>query len=149
MSLETKIMSLLKEAMKSKDQVALRVLRAIKGEILVAKTEKGASGELTEERELSILQKMAKQRKESYEVFHSQGKDDLAQSEKEELEFLQQFLPEQLSEEAIVPIVEKIITELNAKSMKDMGKVMGKASSELKGKADGSLISKIVKQKLS
>lgn len=149
MSLESKIMAMLKDAMKSKNQVALRTLRAIKGELLIAKTEKGASDTLSEDKEMSILQKMAKQRKESYEVFNSQNKDELAQAEKDEYEFINQFLPEKLTEEEILPIIERIIKDLNAESMKDMGKVMGKASAELKGKADGSIISKIVKGKLS
>lgn len=148
MELENKVMGLLKEAMKSKDEGALRALRAIKGAIIVAKTDKGA-GEMTAEKEINILQKLAKQRRESIEIFTKQGVIDLATKEKEELDVIERFLPSMMTEDEIRPILQSIITKLNVTDAKGMGQVMGSATKELSGKADGSIISKIVRELLS
>lgn len=148
MDLEKKVMDMLKEAMKAKDEASLRALRAIKGAILLAKTEKNA-GEMNEEREIQLLQKLAKQRKESYEIYQSQGMSDLAQKEKEELEVLEKFLPQQLSEDELRPILTSLIAELGATDIKEMGKVIGAANKKLAGQAEGALISKIVKELLT
>lgn len=148
MSLEQKVMGEMKEAMKSKNEAVLRALRAIKAEIIKAKTEPGAGGELDEATELKFLQKMMKQRKDSYEIFQQQGRSDLAEKEKEEMEVIEKFLPKQLSEEEIRAAVQTIIQETGASGAGDMGKVMGVASKQLAGKADGKLISTIVKSLL-
>lgn len=149
MSLQDKVMSAMKEAMKTKDTNALASLRAIKSALLLAQTESGAKQDLTEEEEIKLLQKLVKQRKDSAAIYKEQGREDLAQPELEEAAVIEQFLPEQLSEEEISKVVENIIAKTGANSMKDMGKVMGLASGELSGKADGKTISTIVKQKLS
>jgi uncharacterized protein YqeY len=149
MSLEQKIMTEMKEAMKSKNEPVLRSLRAIKAEIIKAKTEPGAGGEIDEATELKFLQKMMKQRKDSLEIFEQQGRADLAAKEKEEMEVIEKFLPKQLTEEEIKEAVSKIIAETGASSAADMGKVMGVASKQLAGKADGKLISSIVKTLLA
>lgn len=148
MSLEQKVMAAMKDAMKAKDQVSLRGLRAIKSAILLAKTEKGASGDLSEDKEIALLQKLAKQRKESYDIYVEQGREDLAATEKEEIEIIEKFLPEQMSEAEVKSFLENLVKELGANSMKDMGKVMGAASSRLAGKADNKLVSQIVKDLL-
>ncbi len=145
MSLQNNVMDKLKEAMKSKDTVALESLRAIKSAILLAQTDKGAKGELTEEDELKLLQKLVKQRKDSAAVYLEQGREDLAKPELEQVAVIEQFLPEQMSEEAIKNAVALIISQAGASSMKDMGKVMGIASKQLAGKADGKAISNVVK----
>ena len=147
MSLEQKIMSDLKAAMKSKDKAAVRGIRAIKAAILLAKTS-GKDGSLDEEAEVKMLQKLIKQRKDSIEIFAKQGRDDLANIEQEEVEVLQQYLPAQLGEEELKDIIDKIIITSGAQGMKDMGKVMGMANKELAGKADGKTIASIVKNKL-
>ncbi|WP_370214409.1 GatB/YqeY domain-containing protein [Mesoflavibacter profundi] len=149
MSLSAKVMVALKEAMKSKDQTALTALRAVKSAILLAQTESGAKEDLTEEQELKLLQKQVKQRKDSAAIYIEQGREDLAEPELEEAKVIEQFLPEALSEEEIAQIVEDIITKTGAEGMKDMGKVMGMASKELAGRADGKTISTIVKAKLA
>lgn len=148
MSLEQKVMGEMKEAMKSKNEAVLRALRAIKAEIIKAKTEPGAGGELDEATELKFLQKMMKQRKDSFEIFQQQGRTDLAEKEKEEMDVIEKFLPKQLSEEEIRSAVQAIIQETGASGAGDMGKVMGVASKQLAGKADGKLISTIVKSLL-
>jgi uncharacterized protein YqeY len=148
MSLESRIMGDLKTAMKAKDQAALRTIRAIKAAILLQKTD-GSGTELTEEMEVKMIQKLAKQRQDSYDIFIKQNRTDLAEIEKAELEVLKNYLPEQLSEDKIREIVENIIAKIGAEGMKDMGKVMGMASKELAGKADGKTISGIVKSVLS
>lgn len=148
MSLEKKIMEEMKEAMKSKNESLLRGLRAIKAEIIKAKTEPGAGGEIDEATELKFLQKMMKQRRDSLDIFEKQGRSDLAQKEKEEIEVIERFLPKQMTEEEITQAVKVIITETGATSAADMGKVMGAASKQLAGKADGKTISNIVKQLL-
>ncbi|GAB3358103.1 GatB/YqeY domain-containing protein [Arachidicoccus ginsenosidivorans] len=149
MSLEQEIMTRLKEAMKTKNEDALRSLRAIKAEIIKAKTESGAGGVITEDGELKLLQKMAKQRKDSLEIFEQQGRADLAAKEKAELLVIEQFLPEQLSEDKLKEIIQQIIQQTGASSPADMGKVMGVATKQLAGKADGKAISTQVKALLN
>ncbi|NNL15872.1 MAG: GatB/YqeY domain-containing protein [Flavobacteriaceae bacterium] len=149
MSLQEKVMTALKEAMKSKDQTALTALRAVKSAILLAQTESGATSELAEEQELKLLQKLVKQRKDSAAIYLDQGRKDLALPEIDEAEVISQFLPEALSEEEIEKVVVMTIDSIGAEGMKDMGKVMGIVRKELAGQADGKTISTIVKQKLS
>ena len=148
MALEQQIMGEMKEAMKSKDEAALRSLRAIKAEIIKAKTEPGAGGEIDEATEQKFLLKMMKQRRDSLDIFEKQGRQDLAVKEKEEMAIIERFLPKQMSEAEIKEAVSKIIAETGATSAADMGKVMGVASKQLAGKADGKTISTIVKQML-
>ncbi|WP_442267365.1 GatB/YqeY domain-containing protein [Tenacibaculum sp. ZS6-P6] len=148
MSVQQEVMNKMKEAMKSKDTVALTALRALKSAFMLANTEAGA-GELSEEQELKIIQKQVKQRKDSAEVFISQNRQDLADPELAEAKVLEQFLPEALSEDEIVKVVVEVIVQVGAEGMKDMGKVMGVVSKKLAGKADGKTISTIVKQKLA
>lgn len=145
MELEKKVMELLKEAMKAKDEASLRTLRAIKGAIILAKTEKNA-GDMIPEKEIQLIQKMAKQRKESFEIYSNQGLEELATKEKEELEVLEKFLPKQLSEEEVKPMIQKIITEMGVSDIKEMGKVIGAANKALAGQAEGALISRLVKE---
>ena len=147
MSLEKKVMQELKAAMKAKDQAALRSIRAIKAAILLLKTD-GSGQELNEEKEIKLLQKLVKQRRDSLEIYEKQGREDLAVVEREEIAVIEKFLPEQLGEEELKAILGKIIETTGASSMKDMGRVMGMASKELAGKADGKTISMIVKQLL-
>lgn len=142
-------MAEMKEAMKSKNEAVLRGLRAIKAEIIKAKTEPGAGGEIDEATEQKFLQKMMKQRKDSYEIFTQQGREDLAVKEKEEMEVIERFLPKQFSEEEIRTAVKTIIANTGASSAADLGKVMGVASKQLAGKADGKTISSIVKELLT
>ena len=149
MSLEQKIMGDLKTAMLAKDEKALRSLRAIKAAILLAKTSEGAGGELKEEDEIKLLQKLVKQRKDSLEIFQQQNRTDLAQKEKEEIEIIEKFLPKQLSADDLKSEVSAIISEVGASSPADMGKVMGAATKKLAGKADGKTISALVKELLS
>lgn len=149
MALEEQIMAEMKEAMKSKNEAALRGLRAIKAEIIKAKTDPGAGGVINEATEQKFLQKMMKQRRDSLEIFEKQGRADLAAKEKEEMAVIEKFLPKQLDEAAIKEAVAKIITETGAASPADMGKVMGVASKALAGQADGKTISAVVKELLS
>jgi uncharacterized protein YqeY len=149
MGLEQKIMTELKAAMLAKDEKGLRSLRAIKAAILLAKTSEGAGGELKEEEEIKLLQKLVKQRKDSLEIYQQQNRADLAQKEKEEIEIIEKFLPAQLSTEELKAIVSQIITDTGASSPADMGKVMGAATKQLAGKADGKTISALVKELLS
>jgi uncharacterized protein YqeY len=146
MSLQQKVMEKMKEAMRSKDTVALESLRAIKSEILLFQTKSGGSNELTEAEEMKLLQKLVKQRKESASVYVEQGRSDLAKPELAQAEVIAQFLPEQMSAEDVRKAVQTIITKVGASSMKDMGRVMGMASKELSGKADGKTIADLVKQ---
>ncbi|GAA0873278.1 GatB/YqeY domain-containing protein [Gangjinia marincola] len=148
MSLEVKITGAMKEAMKAKDQVQLASLRAIKSELLLAKTSSTAS-ELSADDEIKLLQKLVKQRKESARIYQEQGREDLMQPEFEQAGVIEQFLPEQASEEEIERVVDNVIETTGASGMQDMGKVMGMASKQLSGKADGGAISKIVKRKLA
>jgi len=149
MNLEQKIMAELKTAMLAKDEKALRSLRAIKAAILLAKTSEGAGGDLKEEDEIKLLQKLVKQRKDSLEIFTQQNRTDLAQKEQEEIEIIEKFLPKQLSGEELKTIIAGIIAETGASSPADMGKVMGAATKQLAGKADGKAISTLVKELLA
>jgi uncharacterized protein len=149
MALEQKIMEEMKEAMKSKNEAALRSLRAIKAEIIKAKTEPGAGGEIDEATEQKFLQKMMKQRRDSLEIFEKQGREDLASKEKEEMLVIERFLPKQMTAEEIKEAVKKIIAETGATTAADMGKVMGVASKQLAGMADGKSISTTVKELLA
>ncbi len=149
MSLETNIMTEMKEAMKSKNEAALRGLRAIKAEIIKAKTEPGANGEIDAATEQKFLQKMMKQRRDSLEIYVQQNREDLAQKEREEIAIIEKFLPQQMSEAEIEDAVKAIIQEVGASSPADMGKVMGVASKQLAGKADGKTISNMVKKVLA
>lgn len=149
MSLQAKVMDSLKEAMKAKDTVALESLRAIKSAILLAKTEAGATEELSEADEMKLLQKLVKQRKDSAVLYQEQGRDDLAQPELAQAAIIEKFLPKQLSESEIEEVVKEMIETTEAQGMKDMGKVMGAVTSQLAGKADGKTISAIVKKLLS
>jgi uncharacterized protein YqeY len=149
MGLEEKTMSLMKDAMKSKDEKSLRGLRAIKAAIILAKTAEGAGGQITEADEVKLLQKLVKQRKESLEIYQKQDRPDLAQKEMEEIAVIEQFLPKQLSQDELKPIIAKIIEQTGAASPADMGKVMGAANKELAGRADGKTISAVVKELLN
>ena len=149
MSLEQKIMGELKTAMLAKDEKALRSLRAVKAAILLAKTSEGAGGELKEDDEVKLLQKLVKQRKDSLEIYQQQNRADLAQKEQEEIQVIEKFLPQQLSADELKGELEKIIAETGASSPADMGKVMGVATKKLSGKADGKTISATVKELLS
>ena len=149
MSLQTKVMEALKEAMKAKDTVALESLRAIKSAILLAKTEAGAAEELSEADELKLLQKLVKQRKDSATLYAQQGRNDLAEPELAQMAVIEKFLPAQLSETEVETPLRGIINQVGATTPKDMGKVMGVATKQLAGKADGKLTSEIVKRLLS
>jgi hypothetical protein len=149
MSLEQQVMAEMKEAMKAKNEATLRGLRAIKAEIIKAKTEPGAGGEVSAEKELSLLQKMVKQRKDSLEIYKQQNREDLAQKEEEEIRVIEKFLPKQLSPEELKEALQQIIAQTGASSPADMGKVMGIATKQLAGKADGKTISAAVKELLA
>lgn len=149
MSLEQKIMGELKTAMLAKDEKTVRSLRAVKAAIILAKTSEGAGGEITADTELKILQKLVKSRKDSLEIFRQQHREDLARKEEEEIEVIERFLPAQMSETELSEIISGIIAATGASSPADMGKVMGIASKQLAGKADGKTISTLVKQLLS
>ncbi|RRQ47841.1 GatB/YqeY domain-containing protein [Maribacter algicola] len=148
MSLQAKVMEQMKVAMKSKDTVALESLRAIKSALLLESTS-GSGKEISEEDEIRLVQKLVKQRKDSAAIFIEQGRKDLADPELAQVAVIEQFLPEQLTEEEVEKVVIQTIDATGASGMKDMGKVMGIVSKELAGQADGKLISTIVKQKLS
>jgi uncharacterized protein YqeY len=148
MSLQTEIMTAMKAAMKEKDQIALQALRAVKSELLLAKTS-GAAEDLSEADEIKILSKLVKQRKDSAAIFSEQNREDLAEPELQQAEIIAKFLPEQLSEAEVEVAVSKIIDATGAAGMKDMGKVMGMANKELAGKTDGKTIAAIVKAKLN
>lgn len=149
MSLEQKITAELKTAMLAKDEKTLRSLRAIKAAILLAKTSEGAGGEIKEEDEIKMLQKLVKQRKDSLEIYEQQKREDLAQKEREEIEVIEKFLPKQLSADEVKEILQKIVAETGASSPADMGKVMGAATKQLAGKADGKMIASLVKELLA
>lgn len=148
MTFEEVINNDLKDAMKAKDAVALRGIRAIKSAILLAKTD-GSGLELDETRKIQMLQKMIKQRSDSFEIYKNQGREDLAKVEAEEMDIIRKYLPEQLSESAVIEKLEEIIARLGATSAKDMGKVMGVASKELAGKVEGKVIAEKVKELLN
>lgn len=148
MSLESKVMEHLKDAMRAKDEVALRTLRAIKAAILVEKTAAGAKDALTAAEELKLLTKMAKQRKDSLEIYTQQGRADLAAKEQEEIDVINKFLPAQLSEAELEAELKAIIAQVGASSAADLGKVMGTANKALAGKAEGKAIADMVKKLL-
>lgn len=139
----------IKKAMLAKDKVRLEALRGIKKELLEAKTAKGATSELSEEGENAILQKMVKQRKDSAEIYTAQNRPDLAESEIEQMNVIQEYLPAQLTSDELESAVKGIIAETGATTMKEMGKVMGLATKQLAGKAEGRAISEMVKKLLS
>ena len=134
--------------MKAKDQTRLAALRAVKSELLLAKTS-GSDAELSDDDEIKLLQKLVKQRKDSARIFQEQGREDLAEPELAQAEVLSEFLPEQMGEDEIRTIVQQVINETGASSMKDMGKVMGRANQLMAGKAEGRIISTIVKEELN
>jgi|SRR5690606_27302477 len=148
MSLEINIMNQMKEAMKSKNQIALEALRAMKSEILLLKTS-GGDGNVSDAQEIALLQKLIKQRKEAAEQFTANGRNELAEKELAQAEVIQGFLPQQLSAEELEAKIKEIIAETGATSGKDMGKVMGAASAQLAGKAEGKLIADTVKRLLN
>lgn len=148
MSLESKVMEEMKTAMRAKDEAGLRTLRAIKAAILIEKTS-GSGTEISEADETKMLQKMAKQRRDSLEIFTQQNRPDLASKEEEELAIINRFLPQQMSAEDLRTAVQEIIAQTGASSPADMGKVMGVASKSLAGKADGKAISETVKALLA
>jgi uncharacterized protein YqeY len=149
MSLEVEVMSLMKDAMKNKDEALLRGLRAIKAEIIKAKTEPGANGVISEDGEMKLLQKLVKQRRDSLVIFQEQNRADLAAKESEEIAVIEKFLPVQMTEEEVKAAVGAIIKELGATGPQDLGKVMGVASKQLAGKADGKLIAAAAKNALT
>ncbi len=147
MTLEERIMQDLKEAMKAKDQAALRGIRAIKAAILLAKTD-GSGDAITPDKEIKMLQKLVKQRRESLGIYEQQNRADLAQIESEEIEVLERYLPKQLDSEALETIIRGIIAETGATGVKDMGRVMGVATKQLAGQADGKVVGEVVKRLL-
>lgn len=149
MSLQEKVMEAMKIAMKAKDTQSLEALRAVKSALLLAQTETGSKTDLTEDEEIKLLQKQVKQRRDSAAIYEQQNRMDLAEPELAQAKVIEQFLPQQLSEEEVIKIVDAIIAETGASSMADMGKVMGLASAKLAGKADGKTISTAVKARLS
>ena len=149
MSLRQQIDNDIKTAMLAKNKEELTALRSVKSLILLAETEKGSSGEISLDVENKLLMKAAKQRKESAEIFQKEGREDLAKKALLELEVISRYLPKQLSEEAVSTQLKKIIEQVGAKGPQDMGKVMGVATKQLAGKADGKLISEIVKKLLT
>lgn len=149
MSLEEKIMGRMKEAMKAKDEVGLRSLRAIKAAIIIAKTAEGATGALSDADETKLLQKLVKQRKDSLEIYNAQNRADLASKEEEEIAVIEEFLPAQMGADELKSAVSAIIAQTGATSPADMGKVMGAATKQLAGKAEGKAISAIVKELLN
>jgi uncharacterized protein YqeY len=149
MSLEEKVMSLMKDAMKNKDEATLRGLRAIKAEIIKAKTDPGANGSINEDIEMKLLQKLVKSRKDSLTIYEQQNRADLAAKEIEEIAVIEKFLPAQMSEEEVTAAVKAIIAEVGAAGPQDLGKVMGVASKQLTGKAAGNVISAVAKNLLT
>jgi uncharacterized protein len=149
MNLEQKVMGDLKTAMLAKDEKSLRSLRAIKAAIILARTAEGAGGELKEEDETRLLQKLVKQRKDSLDIYQKQNRADLAQKEQEEIEVIEKFLPKQLGNDELKAILLDIIHEIGASSPGDMGKVMGVATKRLAGQADGKTIGALVKELLA
>jgi uncharacterized protein YqeY len=148
MTLEELIMEDLKTAMREKNEAAKRGIRAIKAAILLAKTD-GSGQEVNQDREIQILQKLVKQRRESLEIYQKENREDLAQTEREEIEVIEKYLPKALTPEELEAALKEIIAETGAASPKDLGKVMGVASKRLAGKADGKAISEMVKSLLS
>ncbi len=149
MSFEERINSDLKNAMLKKNDAALRGIRAIKSAILLAKTEKGATKEFDDEAEIKLLQKLLKQRRDSLEIFEKENRHDLANKEREEIEIISRYLPEQIDAADLRTLLKKIIEEVGAKTPQDMGKVMNAATKQLSGRADGKTISLAVKELLA
>lgn len=149
MSLETDINTDIKAAMLAKDKRTLEALRAVKAAILLARTEKGSDGDVAADTEVRILQRLVKQRRDSAELYAEQGRKDLEEEERFQLQVIERYLPEQLSEEEVRGIIQRIIEESGAASMKDMGRVMGMATKQLSGKADNTLIASLVKTALN
>lgn len=149
MSLKQQIDTDIKNAMKAKNKEELQTLRSIKSMILLAESEKGAEENLTEDAEMKLLMKAAKQRKESAETYKENGREELAEGELLELEVIERYLPKQMSEEELKAKLQEIIAKVGASGPQDMGKVMGAATKELAGKADGKMISQFVKQMLA
>ena len=149
MALEQNVMAQLKTAMLAKDEASLRGLRAIKAAIILAKTSEGAGGELKEADETKLLQKLVKSRKDSLEIYQQQGRADLARKEEEEIAVIERFLPKQMDEAALKEAVAKIIAETGASSPADIGKVMGAATKQLAGQADGKMINAVARELLS
>lgn len=149
MALEQKVMAELKTAMLAKDEGGLRGLRAIKAAIIIAKTSEGAGGVLKEEDETKLLQKLVKQRKDSLAIYQQQNRPDLAKKEEEEIQVIERFLPKQLDEQTLKAVLAKIIAETGASSPADIGKVMGVATKQLAGQADGKTIGAVAKELLS
>lgn len=145
MSLKLRIEQEIKTAMLQKNKDRLRALRAIKSMILIAETEKGAANALNKEAEIKILSRAAKQRRDSLKVYQDQGRKDLADIERDELQVIEDFLPRQLNADELETAVRDIITNIGATSPKDIGKVMGRASRELSGKVDGKVLATLVK----
>ncbi|CUT03288.1 GatB/YqeY domain-containing protein [Candidatus Chrysopegis kryptomonas] len=149
MGLKEKLQEDLKNAMKSGDKIRLEVVRMLQTMLKRKEIErKGEGKDLTEEDEIQVIKSEIKKRKEAIELFEKGGRNDLAEKERKELEILNEYLPEQMSEEEIKNFVEKVIQEIGATGPKDLGKVMGAVMKELRGKADGALVQKIVKEKL-
>tara|TARA_B100000925_G_scaffold280033_1_gene250380 strand:- start:1655 stop:2104 length:450 start_codon:yes stop_codon:yes gene_type:complete len=149
MSLIDKISESIKIAMREKDSIKLESLRAIKSSLLLSLTEKGKKGELSQSEEIKILQKLVKQRKDSAEIYKTQNRNELAELEIKQSIFIEEFLPDQISEDELKKMIQSIINQIGASGMKDMGKVMGIASKQLLGKADGKTISSMVKNLLN
>ena len=147
--LENTINQDIKTAMLAKDETSLRSLRAIKSALLLAKAEKGASQDITEEAEIKVLQRLVKQRKESADIYKGQNRDDLYKIETDEIEVIEKYLPQQLSQEELNTYIKGLIQKLNVTSVKEMGKIMGVANKELSGKADGKAISETIKSLLA
>ena len=149
MSLIDKISESIKIAMREKDSIKLESLRAIKSSLLLSQTEKGKKGEISESEEIQILQKLVKQRKDSAQIYKTQNRNELAELEISQSKYIEEFLPDQISEDELIKIIQSIINKSGASGMKDMGKVMGIASKELLGKADGKTISSFVRTLLN
>ena len=149
MSLIDKISESIKIAMREKDSIKLESLRAIKSSLLLSQTEKGKKGEISESEEIQILQKLVKQRKDSAQIYKTQNRNELAELEISQSKYIEEFLPDQISEDELIKIIQSIINKSGATGMKDMGKVMGIASKELLGKADGKTISSLVRNLLN
>ena len=149
MSLIDKISESIKIAMREKDSIKLESLRAIKSSLLLSQTEKGKKGEISESEEIKILQKLVKQRKDSAQIYKSQNRNELAELEISQSKYIEEFLPDQISEDELKKIIQSIINASGASGMKDMGKVMGIATKELLGRADGKTISSLVRTLLN
>ena len=148
MTLEQRITADMKTAMKAKDKTSLRGIRAIKSAILLQRTD-GSGQELDQAGEIALLQKLVKSRQDSYDIYVKQNREDLATTEKEEIDVISKYLPEQLSEDELSALIDGVIAKTGASSMRDMGKVMGMANKEVAGRADGKTVAALVKQKLA